>query len=106
LDGKKEKIKRYVKNVLTFAILGYHGAVKAPTGNLDRPFAQERFDKTRRVAVAFGSMAQPSKFSLIKSGGLKIIALHSDELRKFHLYFTHLAPGINLQHHSVFGVKS
>ena len=50
--------------VLTFAILGYHGAVKTTTGNLDWPLSEERFHKSWRVAVAFGSVSQPSKFSL------------------------------------------
>jgi hypothetical protein len=66
LDGKKGKIhtKRDLCMVLTFAILGYHGAVKTTTGNLDWPLSEERFHKSRRVAVAFGSVSQPSKFAL------------------------------------------
>jgi hypothetical protein len=63
---KKDKNPLIVIYLLTFAILGYHGAVETPTRYLDRPFAQESFDEAQRVAVVFGTMAQPSKFALRK----------------------------------------
>ena len=52
------------KIFLTFAILGYNCTVKSPAGNLDWPFAKKRFHETRRVAIAFIIVAQPSKFTL------------------------------------------
>ena len=42
--------------------------VESSAYNLDGSFAQEGFDKARRVTVAFSSMAKSSKFTLEHNG--------------------------------------